>query len=76
MHRLQDMRAYESGPTASHYVFEVDRHGTPTNLVQVETYAGLMPPLKTSYVAQYKCACDQTFGSCEEAKDHIIWDDE
>lgn len=76
MHRLQDMRAFEDGPAVAHYAFEVDENGTPTNLVGVRPYAGMVRSGNANSVELYGCSCGQAFDSWEEAKDHIIWDDE
>lgn len=76
MHGLEDMRACEDDSAASTYFFEIDENGTPTNLVGVETYAGMSPTATRKSVCRYECGCGQAFDSWEDAKDHIIWDNE
>jgi hypothetical protein len=76
MHRLQDIRAFEDGPAVLRHAFEVDEDGTPTNLVGVRPLVGMVPMHEASSVGLYACACGQIFGSWEEAKDHVVWDEE
>lgn len=69
MHRLEDLRHYGpmhwygnwDGQPMALAVHEVDANGTPNTLVRVEFRS--------------PDECGYEFGSWEEAKDHIVWDE-
>lgn len=79
MHRLEDLRHYGpmrwygswDGQPMALAVHDVDANGFPNTLVRVELRSA-----REAQCLSYQCECGYEFVSWEEAKNHIVWDDQ